>query len=151
MTAEVLLFGKHEHYVKSDGVRTYVGQVRHRASKEVLRARGVGRGIMLVVSKKHREAAIANSNDTTEIIPMQTRPQTLEDSTHIMQAIPPVSFTPQEPEPEPRSRWQRMREKLYDREWHVTSRRTAGTVLIWAFTVSSCIVFGKGLLWILSL
>jgi hypothetical protein len=152
----VALLGQHEHYIDAEGERAVIGRVRHRASRRVLRARGIGRGILLTVSKKHREAAIRNSNDKTEVIPQVQTPTNnlLAMAESFTQVFAPVMTGMQPPE-KPRSRWQRFKGRVVgsvtDAEWHQTARRCAGTVLMWGFTVTSFIIFGKAALWVLFL
>jgi hypothetical protein len=42
-------------------------------------------------------------------------------------------------------------DKFYDEAWHKGARNTAGTVLMWGFTVFALVTFGKGLLWLTTL
>lgn len=154
MSVNTAVIGKWEHYMDSTGTTAVIGAVRHRASRRVLRARGVGRGLLLLVSKKHREEAmrvrIANSNTETIEIPRPTPSPALQNQ--VAQAMKAITGSlPPAPEPPKRGLLERVRDKLYDQDWHHAARQTAGTVLMWSFTGTSVLVFGKAVLWILSL
>jgi hypothetical protein len=153
MTDVVMLQGGYQHYITSDGKRSFVGPVRHRLSRKVSKARSAGRLVLCNVSRRYREAQVANSNDQTqEITVVPGRPQTLaEVGNQLSKMFAPVLAGMQPPQPPKRNLLQRLRDKLYDEEWHRAARQTAGTVLMWSFTLASVLVFGKGLLWILSL
>jgi hypothetical protein len=164
MTATVMV-GHCEHWLNSDGIRTYVGPVRHAATRRVLRARGRGRSILDKLFGRGKEEATTQIIDIgeaqTEVLHLEApaeqeqsetpvpRPQTLEDMMNGARkafGLPPFK---------PPTRWQRVRDwftdRFYDEEWHRGMRNTAGTLLMWSFTVAASVCFGKGMLWILSL
>lgn len=39
-------------------------------------------------------------------------------------------------------------ERWYDEAWHKGARNTAGTVLMWGFTVLALVTFGRGMAWV---
>jgi hypothetical protein len=160
MTSTVMV-GHCEHWLSSDGVRTYIGPVRHAATRRVLRVRGRGRSILDKLFGRGKEDATTQVIDTsqvqTEVLQLEApvepetpaRPQTLADMMEGARrafGLPPV---------EPPTRWQRVRgwceDRFYDDGWHRGMRNTAGTLLMWSFTITASVCFGKGMLWILSL
>lgn len=104
-----------------------------------------------------------NSNDKTQVIqpvptPELPQPQTLREvGEQLTQVFAPVlanlGITP--PPEQPRSRWRRFLDRVWDAatdaEWHSAARRCAGTALMWGFTVTSFLIFGKAALWVLFL
>lgn len=156
----------YEHWTTSDGIRTHVGPLHHAATKGVLKARqrikdrlrGKGKRVNPTTDATVILPAVEEDRDATVVI--------TNIGDQITQAIsslklPTFSVTPEPPEgykgnkrPK-KSRWQRFKAELldclYDDLWHTMARRTAGTVLMWSFTVAASIVLGKGLLWVLFL
>jgi len=124
--------GEREYYVTRDeDGRAFIGPVRHRV----------------------RRPASARSRFTQEYPSRPLAELLQEDSAETvdLSKVPPAPPSgPQKP-----SRWSRVKEwakdRWYDKEWHEGARQTAGTFLMWSFTVCATVMFVKGMLWVITL
>lgn len=118
---------------------------------------------MLRRKGEDKTQVIDTGNATTEVLNLEQppeepqRPASLADlwddyrKTVGQQAMKALGI---QPPPEP-TKWQRVsnwfEDRFYDEQWHKAARQTAGTLLMWSFTIAASVCFGKGLWWILSL
>lgn len=139
---------------RDENGRAVVGPLRHRAKG------------LLSFGRKNKKTKLPEQGITMKISPININREGLaemmaQSNRAIAQAaasLRTVDFSKLPPAPPPPQEKPNMFrrlalwciDKFYDEEWHRGARNTAGTFLIWAFVVFATLVFGKGLLWILS-
>ena len=142
---EEVIAGRHRYVGRDDKMRAIVGPVRHRAKK------------WFSFGKKEavdQDRTIEMKIGRTNVNRLPTMTFQTIDFSNLASGLKfdqtTLSAPPQEPIVRERiSNW--FIERWYDPEWHRGARNTAGTVLMWSFTVVAVATFLKGALWILSL
>lgn len=165
MSTNTVVLNGYEHWTTSNGIRTFIGPVRHRATRRVAKARAA------ITEKLNRRKEIpvqpfANDDSDTNIIPAIRHGDPNETTQVITPAqqigkmleglrLPTFHVNPTKPEGyKGKARKGRLAEfkeavmdRLYDSSWHEMVRNTAITVGHVAFVVTAIIVFGKALVW----
>lgn len=152
-----------KHYVGRDEVgRAVIGPVRHgrgwlnalrrKKRKPVVLPSAPERALKVIIDHKAVMAAAKKAQQFDQQMKMQEGVRTV-DFSKLTEGISKAFPTPP-PAPQP-SRVTRVRQwftdKWYDDEWHQGARNTAGTILLWGFTLFAFVVFSKGLAWIVTL
>lgn len=170
MSTDTTVINGYEHYLTSNGVRTFVGPVRHRASKRISKARAAI-AAKLNRSKENRVTPITNDDQPTAVIPAvrESDPNDTTQGLPLLQAqvqkaieamrLPTFHVNPPRPDgykgKKAQSRWAEAKEavmdRLYDSAWHTMVRNTAGTVGYVALVTASVVVFGKAVIWLVLL
>lgn len=170
MSTDTAIIDGYEHYLNSDGIRTLIGPVRHRASKRVAKARALI-AAKLNRTKENPVQPFANNDDAgTNILPSVRH----GDPDETTQFLPPAqqigrmleglklpTFHVNPPKPEGykgKARKSRVAEvgeavmdRLYDSSWHEMVRSTAITVGHVALVTLSIVVFTKAFVWVVLL
>lgn len=165
MTTDTTVIGGYEHYLTSNGVRTFVGPVRHRATRRISKARAA------IAARLNRSKENPVTDQPTIVIPaiQESDPNDttqgigrfMEQVTESLRGMNLPTFTVNPPKPDGykgkarRSRWAEVKEavmdRLYDSAWHEMVRNAAGTAGYVALVALSVVVFGKAVVWVVFL
>lgn len=165
MSTDTAIVNGCEHWLTSNGVRTFVGPVRHRASKRISKARAT----IARFTKRHKENNV--TDQPTVVIPAvrESDPNATTQGIPLLQAqvqkaieamrLPTFHVNPPRPDgykgKKAQSRWAEVKEatldRLHDSAWHAMVRNTAGTVGYVALVAGSVVVFGKAVIWMVLL
>lgn len=179
MSTDTMILGTHEHYLTSNGVRTFVGPVRHRASRKLDKVRAAFAARLNRSNRSTPEEKTVQplgNNDVTAIIPAQRQRQTVDPNattanignlgaqvTKMLEGLKVPTFTVNGIEPEGGHKGRRRRpswvaqakeavmDRLYDSAWHEMVQNTCKTVGWVGMTTASVVVFGKALVWVVLL
>lgn len=168
MSTDTMVINGYEHYLTSNGVRTFVGPVRHRATKRISKARAAI-AATLNRSKENRVTPIGDQPTTVipairESDPNATTQNLTKIGEQVQKALEGLrlpTFHVNPPRPDGykgkarQSRWAEAKEavldRLHDNTWHEMVRNTAGTVGYVAAVTTSVVVFAKALVWVVML
>lgn len=166
MSTDTTVINGYEHYLTSNGIRTFVGPVRHRATRRVAKARAA------IAAKLNRSKENSvNQDQPTVVIPAiresdpndttQSITKIGEQVTQMLEGLKLPTFHVNPPRPDgykgkkAQGRWAEAKEatldRLHDSAWHVMVRSTAGTVGYVALVAGSVVVFGKAVVWMVML
>ena len=170
MSVDTAIVNGCEHWLTSNGARTFVGPVRHRASKRVGKARAaIAR--FTSRSKENRVTPITNDDQPTAIIPaieVDDPNATTQNITMLgrqmrqaLEGLKLPTFHVNPPKPaghkgKRRQSWvaeakEAVLNRVYDDAWHAAVQNTCRTVGYVALTTTSIVVFGKALVWVVLL
>lgn len=165
MSTDTVVLNGHEHWTTSNGIRTFVGPVRHRATRRISKARAA------IAAKFNRSKEIAVTEQPTRVIPAiresdpnattQGIGRVMDQVTESLRGLKLPTFHVNPPKPDGykgkarRSRWADAKEavtdRAYDSAWHEMVRNTAGTVGYVALVTLAVVVFGKAVVWVVFL
>lgn len=166
MSTDTLVINGYEHYITSNGVRTFVGPVRHRATRRVAKARAA------IAAKFNRSKEKSMTKDQpTKVIPAvresdpnattQSIPRIVDQVTEALSGLRLPTFHVNPPKPDgykgkkAQGRWAEVKEaigdRVYDSTWHEAVQNTCKTVGYVAMTTTSVVVFAKALVWVVLL
>lgn len=162
--SDTAVLNGYEHWLTSNGSRTFVGPVRHRASRRVAKAREQ----IAAKLRRNKESTVdqptriipaireGNPNDTTQGIS-----RVMDQVTESLRGLSLPTFHVNPPKPDGykgkarRSRTADIKEavldRVYDSAWHQMVRNTAGTVAYVTLVTASVVVFGKAVIWLVLL
>ena len=166
MTSTTLING-YEHYLTSDGTRTFVGPVHHRATKRLTKARAA----IAAKFNRSKETSVTHQDQPTRVIPAvrESDPNATTQAIPHLQAqvqkaiesmrLPTFHINPPKPDgykgKKAQSRWAEAKEavldRVYDDAWHTAIQNTCKTVGYVAMTTTSVVVFAKALVWVVLL
>lgn len=171
MSTDTVVLNGYEHWTTSNGIRTFVGPVRHRATRRISKARAAI-AAKLNRSKENAVQPIANDDATTVIPAVQetddpnATTQNLgllgQQVNRMLEGLHLPTFHVNPPRPAGYKGtqrgpgwWARTKEaiadSLYDNAFHAMVQNTCKTVGYIALTLTACVVFGKALLWVVAL
>lgn len=170
MSTDTVVLNGVEHWLTSNGVRTFVGPVRHRASRRISKARAA---IAAKLNRsKEKPVQPIGDNDATITIPAVREGDPNETTanitpvsaqvTRMLEGLKLPTFHVNGDEPQgykgqrrARGWWHRAAEatldSLYDNTFHEMIQNTCKTVSWIALTITASVVFGKALLWVVTL
>ena len=166
MTSTTLING-YEHYLTSDGTRTFVGPVHHRATKRLTKARAA----IAAKFNRSKETSVTHQDQPTTVIPAvevddpnattQNIAKIGDHVTKMLEGLKLPTFHVNPPKPDgykgkkAQSRWAEAKEavldRVYDDAWHTAIQNTCKTVGYVAMTTTSVVVFAKALVWVVLL
>lgn len=171
MSTDTAIVNGCEHWLTSNGTRTFVGPVRHRATRRISKARAAI-AAKLNRSKENAVQPIAN-DDATRVIPAVQETDDPNATTmnlgnlgqqihRALEAMRLPTFHVNPPRPDGYKGtqrgpgwWARTKEavmdSLYDDAFHAMVQNTCRTVGYVALTLTSAVVFGKALWWVVAL
>lgn len=163
--SDTAVLNGYEHWLTSNGSRTFVGPVRHRASKRVAKAREQ------IAAKLRRTKESTVTDQPTRVIPAiregnpndttQGISRVMDQVTESLRGLSLPTFHVNPPKPDGykgkarRSLMADAKEavldRVYDSAWHQMVRNTAGTVAYVSLVTASVVVFGKAVIWLVLL
>lgn len=167
MSTDTMVINGYEHYMTSNGIRTFVGPVRHRATKRISKARAA----IAAKLNRSKENSVTPQDQPTVVIPAvrESDPNATTQSIPLLQdqvqkaisAMKLPTFHVNPPKPSGyrgKARQSRVAEakeavmdRLYDSAWHQMVRDTCRTVGYVAAVSTSVVVFAKALVWVVML
>lgn len=168
MSTDTVVLNGHEHYLTSNGIRTFVGPVRHRASRRISKARAA---IAAKLNRSKENTVQPIGEDTTRVLPAvevddpnattQNVSGLSAQVNRMLEGLSLPTFHVNPPKPaghkgkRRQSWWQEAKERtldtLHDDAWHTMVQNTCRTVGYVALTLTACVVFGKALWWVVAL
>jgi hypothetical protein len=148
--------GRSRYVGRDDNGRAVIGPVRHRAKgllsfgrkKKTKQLPVQERTMKFIIDPKAIDRLTAEANRAIGRTSEAFKTLNTVDFSKLGTPVPPTP--PQKENGMIRfGRW--LTELWYDEDWHRGARNTAGTVLMWSFTVFALVTFGKGMLWVISL
>lgn len=166
MSTDTVVLNGVEHWTTSNGIRTFVGPVRHRATRRISKARAA----IAAKLNRSKETSMAQDQPTT-VIPAvresdpnattQSIPKLTEAVTKMMEGLRLPTFHVNPPRPDGYKGTQRkgrlaeakeaILDRVYDNTWHEAVQNTCKTVGYVAMTTTSVVVFAKALVWVVLL
>lgn len=170
MSTDTVVLNGVEHYLTSNGIRTFVGPVRHRATRRISKARAAI-AAKLNRSKETPVQPITNGDMPTTILPAvevddpnattQNVSGLSAQVNRMLEGLSLPTFHVNPPKPaghkgKRRQSWwaeakERTLDTLHDSAWHEMVQNTCRTVGYVALTLTACVVFGKALWWVVAL